>query len=158
MLHSLVRVSRRVGCSHLSTNNLSARRGRPRPSRLTVSGHCTQSPPRGPNGQRRPGPKEPVLHAWKFTAFLSRLQTAGGTSRPTFWARSNCCWTAPQILSHFSCLPSLTYLSWSSLTATVRAPPNLLATILWQLLPGISGCFRFDPRNSGNPCFFSSAY
>ena len=29
MLHSLVRVSRRVGCSHLSTNNLSARRGRP---------------------------------------------------------------------------------------------------------------------------------
>ena len=58
MLHSLVRVSRRVGCSHLSTNNRSARRDRPpRTSELAVSGHCTQSPPRCTNAQRRPGPR-----------------------------------------------------------------------------------------------------
>ena len=44
MLHSLVRVSRRVGCSHLSTNNRSARRDRP-PARASLPSADTARSP-----------------------------------------------------------------------------------------------------------------
>ena len=52
MLHSLVRVSRRVGCSHLSTNNRSARRDRP-PARASLpSADTARSPHRGAQTHR----------------------------------------------------------------------------------------------------------
>ena len=45
MLHSLVRVSRRVGCSHLDTNNYSARSDRP-PARADIRHTALQAVPR----------------------------------------------------------------------------------------------------------------
>ena len=63
MLHSLVRVSRRVGCSHLSTNNRSARRDRP-PARASLpSADTARSPHRGAQTHRGDPARGPALHA-----------------------------------------------------------------------------------------------
>ena len=81
----------------------------PRQSGRTVGGHCTQSPPRDPNGRRRPGP--PRGEGLCRTRESSRLSSVapgppdgtairaphecGDTSRPTFWAWTDRCWPAP---------------------------------------------------------------
>ena len=48
----------------------------PHPSRHSSTGHCTQSPERCPNGQRRPGPGGPVPQVRRFATLLSRARTA----------------------------------------------------------------------------------
>ena len=107
MLHSLVRVSRRVGCSHLSTNNQSARRGHS-PARADLpSADTASSPHRGIQTDRG----DPAQTGLRCTRENSRLSSVAprppdgrlyvpctecrGTSLLTFWARSNCCWPAP---------------------------------------------------------------
>ena len=72
MLHSLVRVSRRVGCSHLSTNGPSARRGRP-PDRAGVpSADTARSPHRGTQTDRG-GPAPEGLRCTRESSRLSSV-------------------------------------------------------------------------------------
>ena len=72
MLHSLVRVSRRVGCSHLSTNSPSARRGRPPDRAGEPSADTARSPRRGTQTDRG-GPAPRGLRCKRENSRLSSV-------------------------------------------------------------------------------------
>ncbi len=115
MLHSLVRVSRRVGCGHSDANDRSARCDRP-PARHPRHrrGDTASSDPRGRSaGRRRPsrppaGGGQPALRARRTRAELSSVasrsaetpgcklsaRTRSHLPHTTSWAGSNCRWPA----------------------------------------------------------------
>ena len=80
MLHSLVRVSRRVGCSHSDANDLGTSCHASKTGRTSaVSGHCTQCTRAGDlptRGRSRPKSRPAPQRAKDRNALLGRLRTA----------------------------------------------------------------------------------
>ena len=114
MLHSLVRVSRRVGCGHSGTNDCSARCDRPPSRRAPTVGRPLQAVTTAAAhraGAAQPPPGGGGLRCWceKISqALLSRVperqtsgckfptRTRGHLPTTPSWAGSNCRWPAPR--------------------------------------------------------------
>ena len=129
MLHSLVRVSRRVGCSHSGTNNCSARCDRPpartRLRRQTLHAVATPTPNRDgggpappfqPCGEEREGPRCPCEDSQDLelssvapgpinavtTGYKFSAKNVELPAPSPSSARRNCCWPAPRRSAEWS--------------------------------------------------------
>ena len=100
MLHSLVRVSRRVGCSHLITNNYSARCDRSpvragiRPQTLHA---VPEAVPKRPEAAQTRRPTLPVILSHLQTSrppAISTTPRSGHLPDGPCQPQGNCCWPA----------------------------------------------------------------